>query len=283
MKTLPLSLNSWKVSRRHLSPSTAHYAEDHTPTHDLDPLSGVRMIQPLLIAGHWQEAKNPSGTFHSENPATGEQLPEEYPISTRVDWDRALTAAVEAATALRQAPAAQLTRFLTLYADRIAARANELIETAHAETALPKSPRLKDIELPRTIAQLRQAAAAALEGTWSLPTIDTKPNIRSYLAPLGPILIFGPNNFPFAFNAVSGGDFAAAIAAGNPVIAKAHPSHPGTTCILAEEALAAAQGIRSSCRLPSTDLSHHSGCRPPGCRRSAPRRSCLHRQPPGGS
>ena len=113
------------------------------------------------------------------------------------------------------------------------------MEIAHAETALPKSPRLADVELPRTSGQLRQAAAAALEGSWAMPTIDTKANIRSMLAPLGPVWVFGPNNFPFAFNSVAGGDFAAAIAAGNPVIAKANTSHPGTSRLLAEEAFAA--------------------------------------------
>ena len=95
------------------------------------------------------------------------------------------------------------------------------------------------MELPRTTGQLRQAAAAALEGSWAMPTIDTKLNIRSMLAPLGPVWVFGPNNFPFAFNSVAGGDFAAAIAAGNPVIAKANTSHPGTSRLLAEEAFAA--------------------------------------------
>jgi NADP-dependent aldehyde dehydrogenase len=86
---------------------------------------------------------------------------------------------------------------------------------------------------------LRQAAVAVLEGSWALPTIDTKLNIRSVLDALGPVLIFGPNNFPFAYNGVAGGDFAAAIAAGNPVIAKAHPCHPNTSRLLAEEAIAA--------------------------------------------
>ena len=107
---------------------------------------------------------------------------------------------------------------------------------AHRETALPQKPRLADVELPRTTGQLRQAAAAAREGSWALPTIDAKLNIRSCYMPLGPVAVFGPNNFPFAFNSVAGGDFAAAIAAGNPVIAKANTSHPGTTRLLAEEA-----------------------------------------------
>lgn len=55
--------------------------------------------------------------------------------------------------------------------------------------------------------------------------------------------VFGPNNFPLAFNGVAGGDFAAAIAAGNPVIAKAHPSHPRTSQLLAAEAFAAVQEV----------------------------------------
>src|SRR6185369_4183590 len=59
-----------------------------------------------------------------------------------------------------------------------------------------------------------------------------------------PVIVFGPNNFPLAFNSASGGDFAAAIAAGNPVIAKANSSHPGTTKLLAEEAFAAAQATK---------------------------------------
>jgi len=193
---------------------------------------------PILIAGQWRAAKS-SGTFHAENPATGEKLPDEFPISTWADCDDALNAAAEAANILRATPPEQIAKFLMRFAERIEARKNEIVETAHAETALPKAPRLADVELPRTTGQLRQAAAAALEGSWALPTIDMKLNIRSTLAPLGPVLVFGPNNFPFAYNGICGGDFAAAIAAGNPVIAKAHPCHPNTSRLLAEEAIAA--------------------------------------------
>ena len=193
---------------------------------------------PVLIAGTWRPA-SARGTFHAENPATGETLPAEYPVSSWADCDAALAAAVGAAASLRIAPPEQIADFLTRFAARIEARKTELVEIAHIETALPKAPRLADVELPRTTNQLRQAAAAVLEGSWALPTIDTKLNIRSFLGPLGPVLIFGPNNFPYAYNGVAGGDFASAIAAGNPVIAKSHPSHPGTTRLLAEEALAA--------------------------------------------
>ncbi len=195
-------------------------------------------IQPILIASHWRAARA-TGVFQAENPALGQKLPDEYPISDWADCDAALNAAVEAAEQLRNTAPEKIAAFLTRFAERIEKRAVELVEMAHLESGLAKAPRLADVELPRTAGQLRQAAAAALEGSWAQPTIDTKPNIRSMLAPIGPVWVFGPNNFPFAFNSAAGGDLAAAIAAGNPVIAKANTSHPGTSRLLAEEALAA--------------------------------------------
>src|SRR5208283_5364215 len=100
----------------------------------------------------------------------------------------------------------------------------------------------KDIELPRTTDQLRQAARAVRDGGWQRPIRDEAGKIYSIYAPLGgPVVVMGPNNFPFAFNSAAGGDFAAAIAAGNPVIAKANTSHPGTTRLLAEIAFEAAR------------------------------------------
>jgi NADP-dependent aldehyde dehydrogenase len=197
------------------------------------------MPAPILVAGRWRPA-NSSSSFHSENPATCEPL-EEYPVSAWSDCDEALSAAAQAFEDLRRVPAEKIATFLETFAARIEARKDDLVRTANQETALPTTPRLADGELPRTTGQLRQAAAAAREGSWALPTIDTKNNIRSMLGPLGPVVVFGPNNFPFAFNSASGGDFAAAIAAGNPVIAKANTSHPGTTRLLAESAQAAAE------------------------------------------
>ncbi|HYP16007.1 MAG TPA: aldehyde dehydrogenase family protein [Opitutus sp.] len=193
---------------------------------------------PVLINGQWRAARA-SGTFRVENPASGEALPGDFPISTWADCDEALAAATDAARGLQTLPPSAIGRFLRRYAERIEARAGELVDVAHLESGLAKAPRLLEVELPRTTGQLRQAAAAAEEGSWALPTLDTKLNIRSMLAPIGPVLVFGPNNFPFAFNSVAGGDFAAAIAAGNPVIAKANTSHPDVTRILAEEARAA--------------------------------------------
>jgi alpha-ketoglutaric semialdehyde dehydrogenase len=197
-------------------------------------------IHPVLIAGEWRPAQS-RRSFGSENPATGEKLPGEYPISDWADCHAALEAATAAAAQLRAGRPDPIATFLDGFAARVEARKAELVDMAHAETGLPKAPRLGEVELPRTANQLRQAAAAAREGSWALPTIDTKINIRSVLAPIGPVWVFGPNNFPFAFNSAAGGDFAAAVAAGNPVIAKANSSHPGTTRLFAEEAHLAAK------------------------------------------
>jgi NADP-dependent aldehyde dehydrogenase len=200
-------------------------------------------ISPVLIAGRWRQSAA-AGSFRSENPRTREPLPEEFPVSSWQDCEAALDAAEQAAAELRNLPSERLGEFLECFAARIESRASDLVEAAHAETALPKSPRLADVELPRTTGQLRQAAAAAREGSWRMATIDAKNNIRSCYAAIGPVCVFGPNNFPFAFNSAAGGDFAAAIAAGNPVIAKANSSHPLTTRLLAEAAHAAVEASR---------------------------------------
>jgi len=196
----------------------------------------------VLIGGEWRES-DAEGVFEPVNPATGEKLGREFPVSRWSDCDRALTAAVEAAHELERAAPEKIAAFLEAYAKELEADAEAIVQAAHEETALAASPRLKDVELPRTTDQLRQAAAAARQGTWRRVTIDRAKNIRSCYAPIGPVVVFGPNNFPFAFNGVSGGDFAAAIAAGNPVIAKAHPLHAYTSQLMAE---AAARALRGS-------------------------------------
>ena len=199
--------------------------------------------EKVLIGGEWRPA-DATGTFQAINPATGETIGPVYPVSSRKDVDAALVAGSAAADALLDVPPGKIGDFLDRYADRMDARSEEIARTAHLETALPLSPRLADVELPRTSNQLRQAAAAARARSWTEPTIDTEPNIRSLYGPLGgPVAVFGPNNFPLAFNGVAGGDFAAAIAAGNPVIAKAHSSHPRTCQLLAEEAFAAVREV----------------------------------------
>jgi len=125
-------------------------------------------------------------------------------------------------------------KFLRTIADKIDTAVDALVERAELESALPK-PRLIG-ETARTSGQLRLFAEVVEEGSWVMARIDRadpdrkpvpKPDLRSMLHPLGPVAIFGASNFPLAFS-VAGGDTASALAAGNPVIVKAHPAHPGT-------------------------------------------------------
>ncbi len=217
---------------------------------------------PILVDGKWRASAGRE-TFQAMNPATGEMLADRYPVSTWEDCEAILSAAVAAAESLKKLGPEPIAAFLEDYAVRIEAKASELSALAAAETALPVEPRLAKVELPRTSGQLRQAAAAARSGSWAMPTIDTKLNIRSCYEPLGPVCVFGPNNFPFAFNSVSGGDFAAAIAAGNPVIGKANTSHPGTTRMLAELASEAigATGLPAATLQLIYRLGHEDGAR----------------------
>jgi alpha-ketoglutaric semialdehyde dehydrogenase len=206
------------------------------------------IISKVLVAGQWRESQS-SSSFQAENPSTGEWLPTPYPVSSRDEVMEALRAGAAAAAELRGADPEVVAKFLEACATGIEQHAAELVDMAHAETALPKSPRLKDIELPRTTDQLRQAARAAREGSWQRPVRDEARKIYSIFAPLGgPVVVMGPNNFPFAFNSAAGGDFAAAIAARNPVIAKANTAHPGTTRLFAEIAFEAAR----KCGLPES-------------------------------
>jgi NADP-dependent aldehyde dehydrogenase len=198
--------------------------------------------QPLLINGEWRAARQPVGEFRAEDPSSGEPIGPAFPICGEADVEAALAAATAAADALASTPPERIAAFLEAYAAAIEADAETLVALANAETALPKQPRLSAVELPRTTNQLRLAAKAVRSYAWTQPVIDTAANLRAHRAPLNkPVLVFGPNNFPFAFNAIAGSDFASAIAARNPVIAKAHPSHPATSERLAQLALTALQ------------------------------------------
>ncbi len=194
---------------------------------------------PILIDGQWRPSAG-TQVFQAVNPKTKEPLPENYPVSPWSEVEEVIQVAARAAETVRNWPGSRFADFLEAYANLIEERAAELIAMANQETGLPVQPRLKDVELPRTTNQLRQAAKAARDGSWAEPTIDTATNIRSILGPIGPVAVFGPNNFPYAYNGIAGGDFASAVAAGNPVIAKGHSSHPGTTRLFAEAAHQAA-------------------------------------------
>ncbi len=213
------------------------------------------MLQPILIDGAWRQAEA-TGTFTAFNPATGAPLPEQYPISGLADIEQALLAAQQAVKKMRFVPVEAIAHFLETFAGAIEARSEALVEMAAQETGLPGVPRLRNVELPRTTDQLRQAAAAVRERSWCQATLDTTHNIRAKYSPLnGPVVVLGPSNFPFAFNSIAGGDFAAALAVGNPVIAKAHPGHPATTRLLAEAAFEALQ--RSSLPAGMVQMLYH--------------------------
>lgn len=144
--------------------------------------------------------------------------------------DNALHRAQSAAKALRTIPDATRARYLDAVADALDAARDELVPLAHSETHLPEA-RLSG-EVARTTGQLRMLASAVREGSYREVIIDhaaptaavPRPDLRRMLIPLGPVVNFAASNFPFAFS-VAGGDTAAALAAGCPVIVKAHSGH----------------------------------------------------------
>jgi NADP-dependent aldehyde dehydrogenase len=189
-------------------------------------------------------------SFKGINPATGESLEGSFHEATKEELNLALDKATAAAKVLRRKTGAELASYLEACAEGLEAAADEIRVRAMAETALPEG-RIKG-ETGRTVGQLRLFARVAREGHWAEARIDTaqpdrkplpRPDLRRMLIPLGPVAVFGASNFPLAFS-VAGGDTASALAAGNPVIVKAHPSHPGTSELVAEVMIAAAQRTR---------------------------------------
>jgi 2,5-dioxopentanoate dehydrogenase len=147
----------------------------------------------------------------------------------------------------RKLPLTKRAELLRAIAAGLEAAGDALIETTMRETNLPEARCLA--ERGRTMFQLNQYAAACEAGTWLEACIDTavpektppKPDIRKMLVPLGPVALFGASNFPYAYG-TAGGDTACALAAGCPVIVKAHPAHPETSALIAaviENAVAA--------------------------------------------
>jgi alpha-ketoglutaric semialdehyde dehydrogenase len=137
--------------------------------------------------------------------------------------------------------------FLDAIADEILALDDTLIHTYCSETGLPEG-RAKG-ERGRTIGQLRSFAKLVEEGSWVEATIDTaqpdrqpmaRSDVRKMMVPLGPVVIFGASNFPLAYS-TAGGDTAAALAAGCPVLVKSHPMHAGTGELVASAIIKAAK------------------------------------------
>lgn len=181
-----------------------------------------------------QRGASGGAALHGLNPSTGEQLEPTYFSASVAEVDRAAELAAQAFPIYAAASGKAKGAFLRSIADGLDSLQQTLAERAHLETALPM-PRLLG-EVTRTSGQLRVFASLVEEGSWVEARIDTplpdrkplpRPALRSMLRPLGPVVVFGPSNFPLAFS-VAGGDTASALAAGCPVIVKAHSAHPGT-------------------------------------------------------
>ena len=210
------------------------------------PLHGSSLIAGAL-------AQPTSKTFRVTSPLTAQPLDPLFHEATRDDADLALQHACEAFTLFRRASADARAALLEKIAGEILALGDDLLNRAHIESGLPLD-RLTG-ERGRTVGQLRLFAGVVREGSWCDARIDTalpdrtpvpKPDLRRMLVPLGPVIVFGASNFPLAFS-VAGGDTASALAAGCPVVVKAHPAHPGTSELVG----LAIQRAIADCGLPA--------------------------------
>jgi alpha-ketoglutaric semialdehyde dehydrogenase len=204
-----------------------------------------------LFIGDTRVARSES--FFGINPATGEQLQPAFSSATSADVEQACELAWSAFDPYRQLNAESRAKFLEAIAEQILAIGDELLERANAESGLPLA-RLTG-ERGRTVGQLRLFADELRTGGWQGVRIDPampdrKPLPRSDLRqrkiPLGPVAVFGASNFPLAFS-VAGGDTAAALAAGCPVVVKGHPAHPGTSELVSQAIVTAVK----QCGLPA--------------------------------
>ena len=214
-----------------------------------------------IIAG---QLSNTAGrTFQPVSPLDSGKLDPRFHEANESDVDRALLHAEEAFAIYRTVGGERRAEFLEKIAEEIMALGDSLLELCHRETGLPID-RLTG-ERGRTCGQLKLFAQLVREGSWVDARIDTplpdrKPlprvDLRRMLRPLGPVIVFGSSNFPLAFS-VAGGDTASALAAGCPVVVKAHRAHPGTSELVAGAVTRAVE----ACGLPSGvfSLLHGSG------------------------
>ena len=200
----------------------------------------------------FREGTGAGEASYATNPTTGEHLQPGFVPAATEEVDLAVRLASEAFALYGRIPGRDRGAFLRKIAAKIESISAEVIERAAEETALPQA-RLQG-ETARTCGQLRLFAQVVEDGSWLMARIDRadpdrkpapRPDIRSMLRPLGPVVVFAPSNFPLAFS-VAGGDTASALAAGNPVIVKAHAAHPGTSELVGR----AVQESVSECGLP---------------------------------
>ncbi len=190
-----------------------------------------------LIAGKTAHAT--AKTFYAVSPNDGARLEPDFHEASAADVNLAMHQADEAFEIYRRMPASARADFLDVIAAEIMAAGDALLQRASAESGLPVER--FTMERGRTCGQLKAFAALIREGSWVDARIDTalpdrtpvpRPDLRRMLVPLGPVVVLGASNFPLAFS-TPGGDTASALAAGCPVVVKAHPAHPGTSEIVA--------------------------------------------------
>lgn len=193
-----------------------------------------------------------NGVFHGVNARTGAALGPAFGGATTADLERACALAEAAFDIFRETSAEDRAVFLETIGQQIEAIGDELIERCMSETGLPRA-RLEG-ERGRTIGQLKLFAAVLRQGDYADARIDPaqpdrKPlprvDLRLRNIALGPVAVFGASNFPLAFS-VAGGDTASALAAGCPVVVKAHSGHPGTSELVGR----AIQRAVAQCGLP---------------------------------
>lgn len=197
-------------------------------------------------------SKAGNDTFYGKIAATGDILPTSFAEATTEEIDTAIELAKEAFPKYRKKTDAERAQFLREIANQIMALGDELIETACAETALPTA-RIQG-ERGRTTGQIEAFAAFISDPSWTKTIVDPalpnreplpKPSLLQKQIPIGPTAVFGASNFPLAFS-VAGGDCISALAAGCPVVFKAHPSHPNTCELVGNAIIKAAQ----TCQMP---------------------------------
>jgi len=201
-------------------------------------------IQGEMIIGR-QVVRGSAGALRAYNPSTHAEMEPAFGAATADDLAAACLLAEQAFDAYRAVPLEQRARFLETIAEQILAIGPVLIERASAESGLPVA-RLEG-ERMRTVNQLRLFARVVRDGHFLEATLDAalpqrtppRPDLRMRKIGLGPVTVFGASNFPLAFS-VAGGDTASALAAGCPVVVKAHNAHLGTSELVGKAILAAA-------------------------------------------
>lgn len=210
-------------------------------------LTTMTLTGSHLIAG--RESAPHGHFYHGVNPATSAKLEPAYADASSDEADEALAAAEGAFDALRLAPVETRAALLDAIADEIMALGDPLLERAHAETGLPMA-RVTG-ERGRAVGQCKLFAALTRDGSWADARIDhaipdrqplPKPDVRRVMMPIGPVVVFGASNFPFAIGVV-GTDTVCALAAGCPVVVKGHPAHPGTCEMLGRAVVKALQKV----------------------------------------